>query len=73
MPGQGLFRSQNHRRQRLCRAAGRWHVGSIITGQTSVEQLKEYLPAVTDIELDEETLDEVDQIHMEDRNPHWTD
>ena len=56
-----------------CRVASRWHMGAVITGQTSVEQLKEYLPGITDVKLDKETLEEVDKIHMEDRNPIWTD
>jgi aryl-alcohol dehydrogenase-like predicted oxidoreductase len=52
--------------------ASRWHVGSVITGSTSVDQLKEYLPAI-DIKLDEETLAEIEAIHKEYPNPNWTD
>lgn len=55
-----------------CRAASRWHTGAIISGQTKVEQMDEYLSAC-DLELDEETLAEVDRIHMEDRFPEWGD
>ena len=44
----------------------------MITGQTSVPQLEEYLGAF-DKTLDEDTLKEIDQIHKEDRNPNWSD
>lgn len=54
------------------RTASRWHLGSVITGQTSVPQLEEYLGAF-DKTLDEDTLKEIDQIHKEDRNPNWSD
>lgn len=55
-----------------CRTASRWHLGAVITGQTNVAQLKEYLSAF-DVTLDEETLEEVDRIHCENRNPNWSD
>ena len=35
------------------RVAARWHIGSVITGQTSVQQLEEYLGAFS-LTLDEE-------------------
>lgn len=47
-------------------------MGSIISGQTTVDQMDEYLSACQ-VELDEETLEEVDRIHMEDRFPEWGD
>eukprot|EP00892_Ulva_mutabilis_P005429 jgi/Ulvmu1/3258/UM151_0006.1 len=53
-------------------ASQRWHISSIITGQTKVEQMDEYLSACG-LELDEETLEAIDKIHMEDRNPEWGD
>lgn len=52
--------------------ASRWHLGSCITGQTSVPQLEEYMAAF-DVTLDEETLKEVDRIHKENRCPQWED
>lgn len=52
--------------------ASRWHLGSVITGQTSIPQLEEYLSAF-DVTLDEDTLAEVDRIHMQNRNPNWAD
>jgi diketogulonate reductase-like aldo/keto reductase len=55
-----------------CRVASRWHLGSCITGQTSVKQLEEYLSAFS-ITLDEETFKEVERIHMENRCPSWAD
>ena len=54
------------------RVAARWHIGSVITGQTSVQQLEEYLGAFS-LTLDEETLKEVEAIHMQDRCPEWKD
>ena len=56
----------------VCRVAARWHIGSVITGQTSVQQLEEYLGAFS-LSLDEETLKEVEAIHMQDRCPEWLD
>lgn len=56
----------------LRRTASRWHVGCVITGQTTVPQLEEYLGAF-EVTLDEETLAEVERIHKEDRNPNWSD
>eukprot|EP00892_Ulva_mutabilis_P005425 jgi/Ulvmu1/3254/UM151_0002.1 len=53
-------------------ASARWHIDSLISGQTKVEQMDEYLDACG-LELDEETLEAIDKIHMEDRNPQWTD
>ena len=44
----------------------------MISGQTKVEQMDEYLGAIG-LELDEETLLEIEAIHMEDRNPSWSD
>lgn len=53
-------------------AASRWHIDSVITGQTSVGQMDEYLDALA-IKLDEETLEEVEKIYRSNRNPQWTD
>jgi aryl-alcohol dehydrogenase-like predicted oxidoreductase len=55
-----------------CRVASRWHLCSVITGQTSVPQLEEYLSAF-EVTLDEETFQEVERIHRENRNPNWSD
>lgn len=64
----GLFRTS----RRPCRASSRWFVGSVITGQTKVEQMDEYLDAC-ELELGKETLQAVERIHMECRNPQWHD
>ncbi|KAF5834586.1 aldo/keto reductase [Dunaliella salina] len=53
-------------------AASRWYMGSVIIGATSVEQLKENIAAF-EVELDKETLDAIDQIHLRKRNPQATD
>lgn len=55
-----------------CRAASRWHIDSVITGQTKVEQMDEYLGALS-MKLDEETLQGVEKIYMSCRNPSWSD
>ena len=54
------------------RVASRWHLGCIITGQTNVKQLEEYLGAFS-LTLDEETMKEVEAIHMQNRCPEWKD
>lgn len=54
------------------RVAQRWHLGSLITGQTSVKQLEEYLAAFN-VVLDKETLKGVEAIHCENRCPQWAD
>lgn len=56
----------------VCRVSSRWHVDSVITGQTKVEQMDEYLGAIG-LPLDEETLAEVENIHMSNRCPQWMD
>eukprot|EP00892_Ulva_mutabilis_P012069 jgi/Ulvmu1/9234/UM005_0334.1 len=53
-------------------AASRWQVASVITGQTKLEQMDEYLDAC-EMELDKDTLEAIDKIHMENRNPEWKD
>lgn len=50
----------------------RFYVDSTIIGATNMEQLKENMEAF-DVILDEETLAEVDAIHLECRNPSITD
>jgi aryl-alcohol dehydrogenase-like predicted oxidoreductase len=55
-----------------CRVASRWHLDSLIVGQTSVKQLEEYLRCF-DVTLDEETLQEIERIHRENRCPQWAD
>lgn len=50
----------------------RWYVTSVILGATTLDQLKEDLSAF-DVDLDEETLQEIDKIHLEQRNPNVTD
>ena len=55
-----------------CRAGSRWHIDSVISGQTKVEQMDEYLDALA-LKLDKETLQAIEAIHMEDRNPSWSD
>lgn len=55
-----------------CRAASRWHIDSVITGQTKVDQMDEYLDALA-IKLDEETFEEIEKIYRSNRNPQWTD
>ena len=55
-----------------CRAASRWHIDSVITGQTKVNQMDEYLDALA-IKLDEETFEEIEKIYRSNRNPQWTD
>lgn len=55
-----------------CRAASRWHIDSVIMGQTKVAQMDEYLDALA-LPLDKATLTAVDRIHTLCRNPAWKD
>eukprot|EP00798_Chlamydomonas_sp_ICE-L_P026133 gene26133-11853_t len=48
--------------------AGRWYMGSVIIGATTVEQLKEDFDAFETPSLYEETLKAIDEIHLR-RNP----
>ncbi|PSC75257.1 aldo keto reductase [Micractinium conductrix] len=50
----------------------RWYVGSTIIGATSLEQLKENISSF-DLDLDQETLQAIDAIHLRIRNPNVTD
>ena len=50
----------------------RWYMASVIIGATSMEQLRECIDAF-DVDLDEDTLKAIDEIHMEHRNPMFTD
>lgn len=56
----------------MCRVASRWHIGSVITGQTSVPQLQEYISSF-DVTLGEAALDAMEEVHREHRNPNWSD
>jgi aryl-alcohol dehydrogenase-like predicted oxidoreductase len=47
-------------------------MASVIIGATSMEQLRECIDAF-DVDLDEDTLKAIDEIHMEHRNPMFTD
>ncbi|GFR50541.1 hypothetical protein Agub_g12815 [Astrephomene gubernaculifera] len=53
-------------------AASREYMGAVIVGATSLEQLKENI-AACQLELDEETLAEMDAIHLRHRNPNDLD
>eukprot|EP00201_Polytomella_parva_P011534 CAMPEP_0175073856 /NCGR_PEP_ID=MMETSP0052_2-20121109/20863_1 /TAXON_ID=51329 ORGANISM="Polytomella parva, Strain SAG 63-3" /NCGR_SAMPLE_ID=MMETSP0052_2 /ASSEMBLY_ACC=CAM_ASM_000194 /LENGTH=356 /DNA_ID=CAMNT_0016341849 /DNA_START=54 /DNA_END=1124 /DNA_ORIENTATION=+ len=53
-------------------AASRWFMGSVIVGATSMQQLKENLEAF-EVELDEETLRAIDDVHVTLRNPNASD
>jgi len=46
----------------------RWYVASTIIGATSMEQLKENIDAFT-VDLDEETLQAIDEVHLSARDP----
>ena len=50
----------------------RFYICSTIIGATTLEQLKENIAAF-DIDLDEDTLEKIDAIHLEQRNPNVTD
>lgn len=52
--------------QAFCKS--RWYIPSTIIGATTLEQLKENIDSF-DVELDKETLDAVDQIHTECKDP----
>ena len=47
-------------------------MGAVIIGATSIAQLEENWAAAS-IELSEETLNEIDAIHVRHRNPNLTD
>lgn len=53
----------------FCRS--RWYIPSTIVGATSVEQLKENLESFVD--LDEDILKAIDEVHIQFRNPSLTD
>ncbi|MEW5300142.1 MAG: hypothetical protein WDW36_003094 [Sanguina aurantia] len=53
-------------------AAGRWYQSSIIIGATTMPQLIDNIAAL-EVVLDEETLVEIDRIHLLARNPNYTD
>ena len=55
----------------LAWAASRWYMGSVIIGFTTIEQLKECIEACS-IELEETTLQAIDEIHLRRRNPNAT-
>lgn len=48
-------------------------MGSVIIGPTSVEQCKENIDALFNVELDEAILKEIDAVHLRIRNPNQTD
>ena len=48
-------------------------MGSVIIGANTVEQCKENIDALNDVELDDETLEEIDAVHLRIRNPNQTD
>ena len=52
--------------------SNRWHVDAVISGQTKLEQMDEYLDAIG-MPLDEETLEEIEKIYISNRNPSWSD
>lgn len=56
----------------LAWAASRWHMASVIIGATTLAQLKENIDAF-DVELDQDTLDEIEAIHLRRRNPNAMD
>lgn len=56
----------------LAWADSRWFVGAVIIGATSVAQLDECAGAWR-VELGQEVLDAVDEIHRDHRNPNLTD
>ena len=53
--------------------ASRWYVASTIIGATTMQQLKENIDAFEGVTLDEATLQAIDAIHLEIRNPNVTD
>ena len=55
-----------------CRANSKWFMGSVIIGATSLEQFEEVWAAF-DVKLSKETMQAIDAIHMEDRNPQWSE
>ncbi|KAG1670970.1 hypothetical protein FOA52_014359 [Chlamydomonas sp. UWO 241] len=56
----------------LAWCAGRWYMGSVIIGATTLEQLKENIDAC-EMELDDDTCASIDEIHCSARNPNNTD
>jgi len=53
-------------------AAGRWYMGSVIIGSTTMEQLKENISAFT-LALSQETLTAIEAVHVAHRNPQSKD
>ena len=54
------------------RGAGRrWYVSSTIIGATNMQQLEENIDAFEEskVKLSEETLEEIDRVHLERRDP----
>ncbi|GAB4816568.1 hypothetical protein N2152v2_003614 [Parachlorella kessleri] len=50
----------------------RWYVASTIIGATTLEHLKKNIAAF-ELDLDKDTLKEIDAIHLQHRNPNVTD
>ena len=57
----------------LAWCASRWYVASTIIGATTLAQLKENINAFEMVTLDEATLQAIDAIHLDIRNPNVTD